>query len=71
MKPSLRASNASYFTRTLAAILPSMSSTLALLRFGINLHAFFHELLRLFFHPLFKRFLFAHALFGGVFPNFR
>jgi len=45
MKPSLRASNAPYFTRTLAAILPSMPSTLALLRFGINLRALFDKFL--------------------------
>ena len=38
-------------------------------RLRVNLRAFFHKLLRLFFHPFLQRLFFGDALFGGVFAD--
>src|SRR5262245_565021 len=35
----------------------------------VNLRAFFHKLLRFFFHAAFEGFFLGHALFGGVFAD--
>ena len=40
-----------------------------MLSFRVNLRALFHELLRLFFHPLLQRSFLGDALFGGVFAD--
>src|ERR1035441_9984695 len=43
--------------------------TVAGLRFGVNLRAFFYKLAGLFLHPLLEGLLVADALFGGVFAD--
>src|SRR5882762_717345 len=39
------------------------------LNFGVNLSAFLYKLLRFFFHAALERFLFFHALLGGIFSD--